>query len=148
MGRSGRGVAQLGKSLSSSAFEEGKGNGELGSATWDEAGSLTRAEMRRRLSPSSAPKLHNNHQLSGTAALTRRLPRCPRMRLCWMAVVRERALTMLTLSLSLSFSFSRFLFLSLFLDDGDAGAVPEGPHERERQGPLYGPVSHCIRIRL
>ncbi|KAF1942816.1 hypothetical protein EJ02DRAFT_157351 [Clathrospora elynae] len=28
---------------------------ELGSAAWDEAGSLTRAEMRRRLSPSSAP---------------------------------------------------------------------------------------------
>ena len=84
-GRSDRDVAQLGKSLSSSAFEEERAMGSLDPA-WDEAGSLTRAEMRRRLSPSSAPKApqHPPVQRHGFPYTSVDAP-ASAMRLCWIA---------------------------------------------------------------
>jgi hypothetical protein len=99
-GRSGRRVAQMGKSRWSRVVEEGERERawvmdwdweELGSAAWDEAGSLRQAEMRGRLSPSSAPKLHYNRLFERHGlTLTRQFPpSASAVRLCGMGASEQ-----------------------------------------------------------
>lgn len=134
-GMSGRGVAMKsgGRGCARGNKRGGVGSCEVRIGAWDEAGSLTRAEMRRRLSPSSSantppselPVWLRHGMRPRAAALRLRVVLRTRMRL------RPRSQT--DVGCETDSSTRRRLALALCLSV--SGAVRTAS---QRQGPLYG----------